>query len=166
MNKGAYGLPIGRARIGRTAGHVFLDEWQASGGNAGASGAGSWDTRVLNRKSFDTNGDCRLLSTGSFMMKPGTYEISAKTCCVNATPAQARIYNLTDALTIMVGPVPYVGSGSGPCLHVGGVFTIPSDKEIVLQLRVNAGQGTYGRGIANSFGEVEVYSTAYLRRLR
>lgn len=75
---------------------------------------------------------------------------------------QARLYNITDSTTTLVGQSSYTGTGNTNTSHsqITGRFTIAAQKVFEVQHRVGTTRNTDGFGIAANFGEVEVYTVA------
>lgn len=145
----------------KAADYLEYREQQTAGTNGGTFTSGAWQTRVLNTEVHDT-GSHGSLSSNQITLAAGTYLVEihapARACAFH----QARLYNVTDAATAIVGSSNESGTGSGQTAFslVVGRITIAASKTFEVQHRCSATAATTGFGSAVNFGEVEVYTVA------
>jgi hypothetical protein len=136
------------------------------GTDGGSFTSGAWQTRVLNVEAQDT-GNNGSLASNQITLAAGTYE------CLIFPPAgavgfhKARLRNITDGVTTLVGMSCDQGTGSYEISYsiISGRFTIASQKVFEVQHRCSATRNTDGFGTACSFDEVEVYTIAKFRKV-
>jgi hypothetical protein len=141
------------------AGAVGTSELATTDGGGFTSGA--WQTRTLNTEHADAGGH-GALSSNQVTLAAGTY-LADITCPAGVcADHQARLYNITDAATTLVGTSEYTGTGNTNYTksHITGRFTIATQKVFEVQHRCTTTKNTDGFGNANNFGEVEVYTVA------
>ena len=138
----------------------YLDE-KAAGTDGGGFTSGAWQTRTLNTEKFDT-GNHGSLASNQITLAAGTYEADITCPAGVVADHQARLYNITDAATALVGTSEYTGTGNTTYTRsrVTGRFTIGSSKVFEVQHRCTTTKATDGFGNAANFGEVEVYTVA------
>lgn len=150
-----------------TTGYIKLEDQKSSGTHGGTATSGSWQTRTLNTEVTDSNGDCSL-SSNQFTLAAGTYDIFATAPCWGGIGHQARLQNITDTSTTILGTSELANAGSGTSetnfSTVRGRFTIASSKAFELQHRVTTTSATYGHGVAASIG-TEVYAVVELHKV-
>lgn len=136
-------------------------EEQTAGTNGGTFTSGAWQTRTLNTEHSDA-GSQGTLSSNQITLAAGTY--IAEIRCPGRACAfhQARLRNITDGTTTLVGTSQENGTGSGQTTPsvITGRFTIAAQKVFEVQHRCGTTASTTGFGSAVNFGEVEVYTVA------
>lgn len=143
---------------------AVLQDQKASGTQGGTFTSGAWRTRDLNTEVSDPAGIVSLASN-QFTLQAGRYFIEAEAPVNFASSHQARIQNITDGATALLGGNQYSGGGGvGNRATVTGVVTITSAKVFELQHRCSTTDATDGFGLAGSFG-TEVYSQVVITRL-
>lgn len=145
-----------------TANLFLLKDQKSSGINGGDSTAATWTKRDLNTVAVD-NVSGASLSSSQITLPAGTYYVSAS--CPHGSDAtqynalaKARLRNITDATTTLVGTSVAIQDGGAPLATLEGYFTIASTKVFELQ-HYRSDTRTNGFGLATSSGESEVYST-------
>jgi len=147
-------------------GYVRLEDQKAANTQGGTATSGSWQKRTLNTEVTDTNGDCSL-SSSQITLTAGTYD------CLIIAPAaacdmhKARLQNVTDATTVIVGTseLAQFGFGAASSSVVRGRFTIAASKALEVQHQVFTTSTTQGFGVASNFGVIEVYTVAEFWRV-
>lgn len=138
---------------------MLLSDQQPTGTNDGTFTAGSWLTRTLNTVS-NGNGT---LSNNQFTLEPGLYTISvaAPAYCVNGH--QARLQNVTDGVTTMLGTTGFSpnSGGSMTSSYINGQFSITKTTVFEIQHICATTQANNGFGIASGFG-TEIYTNVML----
>ena len=141
--------------------YIEVRDEQTSGTNGGTFTSGAWQTRTLNTEHADAGGHASLASN-QITLAAGTYVAEIRAPARACGFHQARLRNVTDGATELVGSSNESGTGSGQTAFsiITGKFTIASSKVFEVQHRCQATASTTGFGSANSFGEVEVYTVA------
>ena len=157
------GVPLVQPRI------ATLKDVKASGTAGGTSVATTWSTRVLNTLS-DPTGITNSLTSNQFTLLPGEYYIEAESPISFGGGGlhKARIRNITDSTTVLVGSSQVQGgaAGSGTRSKATGTVVISSTKVFELQYYASAALATNGLGYATSSGESEVYSTVKITKVK
>ncbi len=140
--------------------YVCLRDLKTQGTDGGSFSEGIWATRTLNHEQADTKDICTLIANG-ITLPAGTYR------CLISCPAerveynQARLQNVTDAVTILLSSsarylsANYIGGRS----IIAGRFTIETGKTLQVQHRCTHTITTYGFGRAASLAD-EIYTIA------
>lgn len=141
--------------------YIEIRDEKAAGTDGGGFTSGAWQKRDLNTEHSDAGGHAALASS-QITLSAGTYlaEIACPAVAVNAH--QARLYNVTDSATTLIGTSSYCGNGSTQATvsTITGRFTIAASKVFEVQHRCETTKATNGYGDANNFGELEVYTVA------
>lgn len=149
---------------------AYLKDVKANGTAGQALTANAYTVRNLNTVEDPTGIiDSLNTGTGGFTLKPGVYAIRAKASWyTNATAgnkARSKIVNSSTTTDAILGANAYQSAGAADPmlpLFVEGVLTVTTAAHIYnLQSRVTAGSG----GVAESFGESEVYSIVEIEKL-
>lgn len=137
----------------------FRDE-KAAGTGAPDSTTGSWVTRVLNTEHADAGGH-GTLSANKITLAAGTYECQISVPAYAVGRHQARLQNITDGTTTMVGRSSINSSTATVTTEstITGRFTIAAQKTFEVQQRLASAQ-TNGLGAAANFGQTEIYTVA------
>ncbi len=148
-------------------GYIILEDLQTAGTQGGGFTSGSFQTRVLNTESLDTNNDCSL-SSNLFTLAAGTYDIWARAPCYRVGLHQTRLYNTTAAATILSGSPGYttsaVDSPQGESFVVGR-FTVAASQALAFQHQCSVTKATDGLGNGPNFGETERFAQVRLWRV-
>lgn len=141
---------------------LYVQEAQSSGsGLLGPASAGVWNTRSLNATSLNEISGASL-SSSQVTLPAGTYyaEGSAPGHYVNGH--KARLRNVTDGTTALVGTSEYSGAIDQPSVAtrstVCGRFTINAQKTFELQHYTQSANTGNGFGVQSNSSEVEIYS--------
>lgn len=143
---------------------LHLQDQKSSGTAGGGFTSGSWQTRTLNTEVTDEIGST--LSSNQFTLPAGTYEIEANVPGYSCNVHQARLYNTTDAASVLIGTNAYSANGAysiTPSL-LNGRFTIAGTKTFELQHRCSFTKATDGFGLATSWG-TEIYAEVRIRKV-
>src|SRR5690606_26328214 len=92
---------------GTSADFILLQHSVASGTDGGSATPNTYNTQPLNTEVFDTGGHCTL-SSNQFSLAVGTYLVDAyargsHTSTTNTVGGRARIRNITDTVTEILG---------------------------------------------------------------
>lgn len=123
---------------------------------------GAWRTRDLNQKQvFGISFDAVTLTNNQFVLPAGTYIISSSVPTRDVNTHKARLQNITDSSTVLIGTSEYSSPGGAGAnrSYISGVFTIAATKTFELQHYCGTTVSTYGFGQAASISGVsEIYS--------
>lgn len=170
----------GSGVIGRV---IFWDE-KPTNTHGGTFTATGWRTRVLNKLIYNTGlpadvalspctvatniGTVVLSAANQFTLPAGTYECDIRCPAVDVESHKARLYNISDAVTMMTGTSSAGGSSNEDETYsaIKGVFTIAAAKVFEIQHYCETTVASYGFGRKCNFaGELEVYTTAYFAKI-
>lgn len=144
----------------------FFDE-KTSGTNGGTFTSGSYQTRDLNTTSGDTSFSS-LSANVITISVTGTYDCSFSSpgFIVNAHKTKLRRTNNTPT-DLIIGESEQADSGNGgyTTSTLFGTFTATANDTLELQHRCQTTRATNGFGVAAGFGEVEVYSLGWIKRV-
>ena len=146
---------------GVTRDYILIREEQAQNTDGGTFTSGSWQTRVLNTEVSDTGGHATLASN-QITLAAGTYEVSIAAPAYAVNRHQARLQNVTDATTTIIGMSFYIGAAAGDGMSVSlikGKFTIAGSKAFEVQHQCQTTKTTNGYGTAANF-TTEVFTVA------
>ena len=162
-NAGADSVTIAASGGGTARDYILIREEQAQNTGGGTFTSGSWQTRVLNTEVSDTGGHATLASN-QITLAAGTYEVSILCPAYGVNRHQARLQNVTDATTTIVGMSFYMGVVAGDGVSVSaikGKFTIAGSKAFEVQHQCQTTKATNGFGAEANF-TTEVYTIAEL----
>jgi hypothetical protein len=145
---------------------AILNETQTSGTAGGTFTNGAWRTRTLNTTEIDQIGIT--LSSNQFTLPAGTYEIRAKAPAYSVLNHKARLQNITDSTTAIIGSSEYCFiSGTPSCTssEVIGLITISASKVFEIQHYCNTTGTTNGFGVPASFSVSEIYTQVVIRKV-
>lgn len=102
-----------------------------------------------------------------FFLPAGTYDIAASAPAYAAGTHQARLRDVTNGVTLVVGTSQSANASNlvGNRSHVNGRFTLSGDAVLELQHWTETTRAADGLGLASDSGESEVYSEIQLRRV-
>lgn len=150
---------------------AYLSDQKASGTQGGSSVAGT-QTRTLNTI-VDSTGIVGSLSSNQFTLPAGTYKIDASCPAYYVARHRARIRNITDGTTALLGTSEYAlsngtGNNDAPQTRsfISGEIVITSSKTFELQHYTQNSTATTGLGAASSSGENEVYATVTITKIK
>lgn len=146
--------------------YIHLRDEKANNTLSGTFTQGAWRTRDLTIELSDTGGDAQLGVPGAnqVTLEAGTYR------CLISCPAaavyshKARLYNITDGATIIMGTSEYAHRtylGQTRSFVVGR-FTLASQKVLEVQHYCNTTRANDGFGFRCNFGVIEVYTEVEL----
>lgn len=145
--------------------YALLRDEKASTTGGGTLTSGAWRTRDLAEK-FDVGGIVSV-TANQFDLADGTYFVQAFASAYHTGNHQIRIYNVDDSVTVGVGVnarAPSTDEAQDPS-KLSCRFTVSSGpKTFELQHRVTSTSASFGAGVNNDFGEVEVYAEVAIWR--
>jgi len=142
-----------------TVSYVKVYEAQNSGVEGGGAVPG-WQTRVLNTE-IDTDGVVTL-SSNQLTFTTGTYDSLIFVPHYQTNGTTARLRNVTDGTTVLLGLDTYATGGVGMYVPIVGRFTVAASKALEVQMATqDTTRPTTGLGKANGFTSTqEIYTVA------
>jgi len=156
-----------RSTLGLAAGYVHVREEQAQNTSGGTFTSGAWRTRVLNTESSDADGLCSLASN-QVTLTAGTYICRISCPAGYVAKHQARLQNVSDATTVLIGTSMYAGPANADIVtnrsEISGRFTVGSSKALEVQHQCQTTRATDGFGVGANL-TTEVFTTAEFWRV-
>lgn len=159
-------MRIGKPLFNRTTpDYILIVDEKSSGTNGGDFNSGAWRTRTLNTEKADT-GNHATINSNQITLLAGTYRCRITAPAFNIQAHKARLRNITDSATILVGTSTWSTFSASPLAGtqsesiIIGSFVLAGTKTLEIQHYCGATQGANGFGVASSTGEVEVYTIA------
>lgn len=145
---------------------IHVRDEKSSGTNGGSSTTGAYIARDLNTVKANSISGASLASN-QITLPAGTYEIDASVPGFGTGSHQAILYSITTSTILVVGTSEASSNTYGTLSRslVRGRFTLASTQQLELRQRAQAAVATFGLGLAASFGLVEVYSEAIIRKI-
>lgn len=147
---------------------AYLSDVKASGTAGGSASATTTHTRTLNTL-VDNTGIVTSLVSNQFVLPAGTYQIEASAPSLQADQHRARIRNITDGTTALLGTNEYsyaAGNVTQSSSRVSGEITITSSKTFELQHYTKTARATDGLGTPVTNGDTEMYSTVKITKIK
>ncbi len=140
--------------------YIRLHDSKATTTAGGSTTTGSWLTRTITEDIDD--GDNVSVASNQITLEAGTYDCLITCPIYKGDQHQARLYNITDGSTTLVGTNAFSNNADNVqnSSVIQGRFTIAVQKVFEIQHRVTVAEATNGFGLANSFGENEIYTVA------
>lgn len=139
---------------------VHIRDEKAANTDGGTFTSGAWQTRTLNTvKTNEITGAS--LASNKLTLPAGTYFAFASAPAGIVQEHKIRLYNTTDASTVIAGQNAGAGSTGGSTFvpaTLSGRFTLSGTKDLELQHRCGTTRATDGFGLKTNWGEVEVYA--------
>ena len=138
---------------------LHVRDEKSNGTDGGSATANTWVKRDLN--TILTNEISGASITSSVITLPsGTYFIQGSAPARQQHYAKLKLRNTTDSSDTLIGTNEYVAASVGAITHsfIAGRFTIASQKDFELQMRVSDTSVGGGFGLSNSMSVVEVYT--------
>ena len=139
---------------------LHVQDQKASGAQGGASAAATQNVRTLNTVVTNTITGASL-ATNQITLPAGTYRIWARAPAFRTNVHKIRLYNVTDAVVMIVGSSAYASatySGSSDSFIQGYRFTVSGTKAVRLDHYTLSTEATNGLGLSTSSGDIEVYA--------
>lgn len=146
---------------------VYIKDVKPSGTQGGTFTQGSYLQRVLNTLENPSGYTWVSLSSNQFTLQAGTYDFLINAPCESVGAAKARLQNISDASTAILGASTQSGSGTSnnPYCIVEGRVTIASAKTFEVQHRCSQTSTGDGFGDACAFGDDEVYTMVRIQKV-
>lgn len=146
--------------------YAKLSDTKTANTGGGTFTSGAWQTRVINTEDSDVD-NIVSVSGNQFTLVSGTYLIRATAPAYAVDRHKARLRNMTDSSTTLVGSSAYssnVYSSAEPSI-IEGRFTIAAAKAFEIQHQCQTTVATLGFGVESNFGESEVYTIIELWKI-
>lgn len=144
---------------------LHLQHKVASGTNSGTTGNTTWNTRPINTEVVDEIGST--LSTNTFTLPAGTYEISVSASVYADVGNMLRLYNTSDSAAVVYG-VGYQNrstTATNSMSSLFGRFTIAGTKTFRIEHYTVSGIANTGFGLAVTSGADEIYCDVQVRKI-
>jgi len=137
----------------------------ADGSDGGQATSGSWRNGTLNTvKTNEISG--ATLSSNTMSLPAGNYFVQANMFLTNIAYAQTRLYNTSDASTLVIGDNIYTEAYAGGCCHCIGRFTLSGTKNVEFQYYTQNTYSTTGQGNNRpSTGEVNRFKNVQIWKI-
>lgn len=147
---------------------IFADQ-KLVGTNGGDAAAGVWQTRTLNVASGSSNLDAQL-SANQITLAPGLYEVYAEVPAFRVGNHQARIYNVTDAETALLGTVQFSNlsesTSSQTSSTVRGVVLVTGSNAKAFEVQHYCAEAHVTEGLGRASGlDTEVFTLMRVQKL-
>lgn len=158
-------LPTEPVALGQMPKYALINETQPSGTAGGTFTSGAWRTRTLNTIVNDNIGIT--LSNNQITLPAGTYEVDISVPAYSVAGHKARLLNITDGSTPLVGTSEYSYTTNSCTTRslINGSFTIPSAKVFEVQHYCNSTDSA-GFGNPVSAGGIEIYTQVQIRKVK
>ncbi len=140
-------LTISGANVIGSPQFIHIQERVTASGLSGSFTENGWRTRVLNLIVDDGTGAVTL-NSNQISLPAGTYEVEIKCPSFNVSRNVARLQNITDASTLLVGEGGSFSSGITDVAFINGRFSITGTKTIEIQHWCQATRSNDGFGLA------------------
>jgi len=134
----------------------------------GTATAGSWQTRTLNHKPFDS-GSLATLTANELLIPAGTYDVTAVAMGYKVGGFKLRLWDVTNSTSygnlVAVNGVSAAADTTGAFAHLSGRFTAAAPTTIRLEQRAQTTAATNGWGFPASLGEAEIYASLSLTKV-
>jgi len=148
--------------------YMVVRDQKSSGTDAGTPSTGTRNTRTLNTVAINTISGASL-SSNQITLPAGTYYIDAKAPAAAVNGHKLFFRNDSDSTDAIVGTSGHIVTAdlNNGWSFAQGIVTIASSKTFQLEHYIQSnGGGTGGLGENTGSGDVEVYSTVYINKLR
>jgi hypothetical protein len=147
--------------------YIKISEVQPSGTNGGSAVGSIYTKRLFNTKDNDT-ASIASLSSGQLTLPAGTYIFYARCPAYSTGFHRARLYNVTDSSTTILGATSTNVAPGYPQTDsvIKGLFVIAAQKTFEIQHITQSSRAGDGFGLYNNFGDNEVYAVAEFWKIK
>ena len=148
---------------------VVYQDQKASGTAGGTFTSGSYATRTINTLSNPAGATwAGTPSSNQFTLAAGTYRVNGYATASSVGLHKAKLYNVTDSSDTVIGTSEQTVTSSVDtgASKIQGVFTITGTKTFEVRHRCSTTNADDGFGVANSYGDVEVYTSLEFEKIR
>lgn len=148
----------------RVQDYILIRDEKAQNTEGGTFTSGAWRTRTLNTEVVDT-GNHAALASNQITLEAGTYQVRISCPAINVARHQARLQNITDGTTLLVGTSESSAAASTVTSRslIEGRITLSAQKVLEVQHQCQTTGTTTGFGLASNF-TTEVYTIVELIR--
>lgn len=148
----------------RVQDYILIRDEKAQNTEGGTFTSGAWRTRTLNTEVVDT-GNHAALASNQITLEAGTYRVWISCPAINVARHQARLQNITDGTTLLVGTSESSAAASTVTSRslIEGRITLSAQKVLEVQHQCQTTGTTTGFGLASNF-TTEVYTIVELIR--
>lgn len=140
--------------------YAIISDEKSNGTHGGTFSNGAWRTRDLNNEIADPDSIVSI-SSNQFTLGAGTYLIEATTPAIEVGRHQCRLYNVTGSSGVEYGTSAFSSHDNGYAVTASSLavrVTITGSTVFEIQHRGQTTKSSFGFGLSNSFGGVEVYT--------
>lgn len=137
---------------------IILQDQKVQNTAGGTFTSGAWRKRDINTEVADTGNNCTIASN-QITLLAGTYRFVAFIPAGDVNRNQARLQNVTDAITAGISNIAFNSNGTSnsQTIQMAGRFTIAGTKTFEVQHQCQTTVNTSGFGLEGNFG-TEVYT--------
>lgn len=146
------------AAAGMYDAYVCVRDVKAQNTDGGGFTQGAWRTRDINNEQADTAGICTI-AANQITLAAGTYRCTISAPAYDAASHQARLQNITDGVTLLVGTSEDMGDTNTTRSFIVGRFTLAAPKVLEVQHYCSFTVAVNGFGNACNFTD-EIYTVA------
>ena len=141
-----------------------IQDQKPVGTNGGASVAAAWTTRELNTVSSDPNGLILSLSSNTFMVGSGAYQVKVIAPFHSTTATRLRLWDVTNNVAIGYSVSSYVYNQTDVYVYLDARIQPHKDNVYRVDYYCDTARAD-GLGIATNIDGVEIYTTVEVTRL-
>lgn len=159
----AYTSAVGNGGASVSDAYFHIRDEKPQNTAGGGSSPGSWVTRDINTEVTDAGGFVHLsTTTNQFIIQPGNFRCQGSVPSYYSGPNQARLQNVTDSVTTLLGTSEIVNTGIAVQTRtfIFGLMTSTAPKLYEIQHRVTNTKATNGLGVPANF-TTEIYSDLF-----
>jgi len=149
-----------------TADIIVVQDQKAANTAGGTFTSGAWRTRDINTEVVDTGNHCSI-SSNQITLAAGTYECIIRAPAYQVDNHRCKLYNITDSSDVLLGESARTSATVGSISHsqITGRFVLAAQKTLEIQHFCSASSATQGFGFPVNDGSVEIYTTAFFRKV-
>ena len=141
-----------------------IQDQKATGVNGGASVATTWTPRTLNTIRSDPNGLILDLSSNTFMVASGAYQVKVIAPFHSTTGTRLRLWDVTNNVLIGYSVSTYVYNQTNVYLYLDARIQPHKDNVYRLDYYCDTAK-VDGLGVATNTGDIEIYTVLEVTRL-
>lgn len=147
-----------------TAQILHVRDEKTTGSYGGTSSNTTVHVRTLNTVATNTITGASLASN-QITLPAGTYKVYFRTPCFGAGNNRARLYNVTDTASALLGSSCSTASNTQSDSVGEGIITLAGTKVLELRHYVTTGVATFGLGVSAADGLTEVYAEVFITKI-
>ena len=145
---------------------AIISDTKAASTDGGTFTSGAWQTRDLQTEDYDPDGIVSITSN-QFTLQAGTYLIRAEAPAYAVDAHAARLQNITDTTTDLLGTSSRATNDTKPSSSsssIDGVITIAGAKAFEIQHQCNVTKASQGFGLSVSY-QSSIYTRVKITKL-